>query len=186
MCPALAAIEIERHANPRMTETSSLTFRTIDPDADRSLVLNAYREAHRASFGDDRTCSTKTYLPWLRSRVEEFPDGHVLAFLGKRCIGQMELQVPYGLSTGYVNLFYVAPAFRGKGFGRAMHDRAEHYFRSWQADRIELDVSATNTRAVGFYRHLGYQLVRVEGRLWRMMRSLHHSPQLAEKRDEPS
>lgn len=168
-----------------MIDAPSLTFRTIDPEADRSLVVAAYRDTHRASFGDDRTCSTKTYIPWLRSRVEEFPDGHVLAFLGKRCVGQMELQVPYGLTIGYVNLYYVTPSFRGKGFGRLLHGRAEEYFRSWQADRIELDVSATNTRAVGFYRHLGYQLVRVDGRLWRMMRSLDHSPMLAEKQDEP-
>lgn len=181
----LAAIHTSRHANCCMIDSASLTFRPIDPDADRSHVLAAYRDTHRVSFGDDRTCSTKTYLPWLRSRVEEFPDGHVLTFLGKRCIGQMELQVPYGLTTGYVNLYYVAPAFRGKGFGRAMHGRAEEYFRSWQADRIELDVSATNTRAVGFYRHLGYQLVRVDGRLWRMMRSLDHSPALAKSQDEP-
>ncbi|CAN5529513.1 hypothetical protein BH09PLA1_BH09PLA1_27980 [soil metagenome] len=168
-----------------MTAASSLMFRPIDPNIDRSLVIAAYRDTHRASFGDDQNCSSKTYLPWLRSRVEEFPDGHVLAFSGSRCVGQMELQVPYGLTTGYVNLFYVAPAFRGKGFGRLMHLQAERYFRSWQADQIELDVSATNTRAVGFYRHLGYQLVRVDGRLWRMMRTLEPAPLLAKKRDEP-
>ena len=181
----LANAKHARHAKRRMIDASSLTFRSIDPDADRSFVLAAYRGTHRASFGDDRSCSTKTYLPWLQSRIEEFPDGHLLAFLGKRCIGQMELQVPYGLTTGYVNLYYVAPTFRGRGFGRAMHTRAEEYFRSWQADRIELDVSATNTRALGFYRHLGYQLVRMNGRLWRMGRSLDHSSMLAENQDAP-
>jgi ribosomal protein S18 acetylase RimI-like enzyme len=152
---------------------SALTFRTIDPAADRSIVIDSYRQTHRASFGDnDKSCSIKSYLPWLRSRVEEFPDGHLLAFLGKRFVGQMELQVPFGLAEGYVNLFYVSPDFRGQGFGRAMHERADEYFRSWQAERIELDVSSTNTRAVGFYRHLGYCLSRVNGRIWRMTRSL--------------
>jgi ribosomal protein S18 acetylase RimI-like enzyme len=156
-----------------MSEPSpALTFRTIDPDADRALVIAAYRNAHRASFGDHARCSIKSYLPWLRSRIEEFPDGHLLAFDGKRCVGQLELQVPYGLSTGYVNLFYIAPVFRGLGFGRALHERAERYFQSWQAERIELDVAATNTRAVGFYRHLGYRLTRVNGRIWRMERAL--------------
>jgi ribosomal protein S18 acetylase RimI-like enzyme len=147
---------------------AGLTFRTIAPEADRALVVAAYRNTHRASFGDDQACSVKRYLPWLQSRIEEFPDGHLLAFDGKRCVGQLELQVPYGMTTGYVNLFYVAPAFRGQGFGRALHERAEQYFRSWQADRIELDVSATNTRALGFYRHLGYRLTRMDGRIWRM------------------
>jgi ribosomal protein S18 acetylase RimI-like enzyme len=154
-------------------DASSLTFRTIDPGADRSIVISSYRQTHRASFGDDeKSCSVKSYLPWLRSRVEEFPDGHLLAFLGKRFVGQMELQVPFGLAEGYVNLVYVVPNFRGTGVGRAMHNRAEEYFRSWQAERSELDVSATNARAVGFYRHLGYRLSRVNGRIWRMTRSL--------------
>lgn len=156
-----------------MSETfSALTFRTINPDTDRALIVNAYRETHRASFGDERSCSIKSYLRWLQSRLDEFPDGHLLAFVGKRCVGQLELQVPFGLSDGYVNLFYVAPPFRGQGFGRALHERAEQYFQSWQAERIELDVSSTNSRAVGFYRHLGYRLARVEGRIWRMSRAL--------------
>jgi ribosomal protein S18 acetylase RimI-like enzyme len=158
-------------------DVSSLLFRTIDPIADRALVLAAYRNTHRASFGGSERCSVNRYLPWLRSRVEEFPDGHLIAFLGKRYVGQLELQVPYGLNVGYVNLFYVSPSFRGQGFGRSLHERSERYFQSWQADRIELDVSATNLRAVGFYRHLGYRLSKVEGRTWRMSRTLDaHSP----------
>ena len=168
-----------------MSETfSALTFRTIDPDTDRALVTAAYRETHRASFGDDQACSVKSYLPWLRSRIDEFPDGHLLAFLGKRCVGQLELQVPFGLATGYVNLFYVAPRFRGQGFGRALHGQAELYYQSWQAERIELDVSATNTRAVGFYRHLGYRLTRVDGRIWRMTRALDPSTLISDDRKD--
>ena len=47
----------------------------------------------------------------------------------------MELEVPYGLRTGYANLFYVTPAFRGLGFAQALHERAVLYCRSWEADR---------------------------------------------------
>src|SRR3954469_23355395 len=100
---------------------SSLSFRSIDPDADRTIVVANYRATHRASYGSAATCSISNYLPWLRSRIDEFPDGHVLAFLGRRCVGQLELQVPYGLNVGYVNLFYVTPNFRGQGFGRELH-----------------------------------------------------------------
>jgi ribosomal protein S18 acetylase RimI-like enzyme len=152
-----------------------LTFRTIDPeskdDADRSV--EAYLDACRASYGDESGYGGRAkHLAWLRSRVEEFPDGHVLAFDGGRCVGQLELQVPYGLTTGYVNLYYVAEAFRGQGYGRRLHEYADRYFRSWEAQRIELHVSPLNQRALGFYRHLGYKLLRVEGRLWRMSREV--------------
>ena len=150
-----------------------LAYRTIDPDADADFAVEAYRDACRASYGtDDSFPGRRRHLAWLRSRVEEFPDGHVLALLDGRPVGQMELQVPYGLTTGYVNLYYVVPELRGSGLARRMHGYAERYFRSWEADTIELHVAALNERAMGFYRALGYQAVRREGRLWRMARRL--------------
>jgi len=158
-----------------MPDVARLSYRTIDPEADCAIVIANYRATYRASYGDDERCDVRSYLPWLRSRVEEFPEGHVLAYLGKQCVGQLELQVPYGLCTGYVNLYFVAGRFRGQGFGRLLHEYAERYFRSWEANRVELHVASTNTRAVGFYRHLGYHLDRIEGRLWRMVRSLDHA-----------
>ena len=152
-----------------------LTYRTIDPNsrADADLAVEAYLDACRLSYGDDSTFpGRRRHLDWLRARVEEFPDGHVLAFDGPACVGQLELQVPYGMTTGYVNLYYVREAVRGKGYGRRLHEYADRYFRSWEADRIELHVAPLNERALGFYRHMGYRLARVEGRLWRMARSI--------------
>jgi ribosomal protein S18 acetylase RimI-like enzyme len=158
-----------------MIAAPGLTFRTIDPDckADADLAVAAYLDACRASYGDDAAFpGRRRHLDWLRSRLEEFPDGHVLAFDGGRHVGQLELQVPYGLTTGSVNLYYVSEAARGQGYGRRLHEYAERYFRSWEAERIELHVSPLNRRAVGFYRHMGYRLMRVEGRLWRMERAV--------------
>lgn len=153
-----------------------LTFRTIDPRADAALVAAHHHEACVASFGDDkRYQGGARYLKWLRARVEEFPDGHLLAFLDGECIGQLELQVPFGLAAGYVNLFYVTPPYRGLGFAPLLHDRAEQYFRSWDATRIELHVSPVNERAVAFYRKMGYRLTRVEPRkesLWLMTKEI--------------
>ena len=153
----------------------ALTFRTIDPDSktDADLAVAAYLDACRASYGDDAAFpGRRRHLDWLRSRVEEFPDGHVLAWLGEACVGQLELQVPYGLTRGYVNLFCVVPPFRGKGYGRLLHEFAERYFRSWQAETIELHVSKSNQGAIGFYRHLGYKLVEDDRKLWKMTRTL--------------
>jgi ribosomal protein S18 acetylase RimI-like enzyme len=83
--------------------------------------------------------------------------------------------VPYGRDVGYVNLFCVTAPFRGQGYGRLLHDFAERYFRSWEASRITLDVSPANTRAVAFYRRMGYRLSAVPGepaRVWRMEKRL--------------
>ena len=159
-----------------MLVTPALTFRPIDPDADAKFVFAAYLDACRASFGSDATAGTfESHTRWLRSRVEEFPDGHVLALLGGRPVGQLEVQVPYGKTAGYVNLFWVAPHLRGLGWGRKLHDYVERYCRSWEADRVELDVSPDNAQAVGFYRHVGYKFVHIAGeqaRLWCMAKQL--------------
>ena len=158
-----------------MLAAPALTYRTIDPDSadDADFAVEAYLDACRASYGDASGFpGRRRHLAWLRSRVEEFPDGHVLALEQGQCVGQLELQVPYGLTTGYVNLYYVAPAFRAQGYGRRLHEYAERYFRSWEARRIELHVAPLNETALGFYRHLGYERLRVEGRLWRMRKQL--------------
>ncbi|HEY2589763.1 MAG TPA: GNAT family N-acetyltransferase [Tepidisphaeraceae bacterium] len=153
-----------------------LTYRRMDPNVDGPMAFAHYRETCIASFGGVQRCMQEAaYLRWLAQRIEEFPDGHMLALLRGQVIGQLELQVPYGLDRGYVNLFYVSPAWRRLGFGNRMHDFALKYFRSWEADWVELHVSATNAGAVSFYRSLGYRLAEVEqdgGRMWRMERAV--------------
>jgi len=105
---------------------------------DSEIAFDSYRQACIASFGSAESCSSReSYLSWLSRRIEEFPDGHVMAHLGDRFVGQMELQVPYGMTTGYINLFYVAPAWRRLGFGRRLHEFAERYCCSWEATRID-------------------------------------------------
>jgi ribosomal protein S18 acetylase RimI-like enzyme len=150
----------------------TLTFRTIELPGDAARAVAFHADACRASFGDEayraRLERPERYLAQLAGRIEEYPEGHLLAFAGPECVGQMELQVPYGLDVGYVNLFYVAAAFRRQGCGRAMHARAEQYFRSWEARRIELHVSPTNPGAVRFYEAMGYGVMGREGEMLRM------------------
>jgi ribosomal protein S18 acetylase RimI-like enzyme len=154
----------------------TLTYRTIELPGDAARAVAFHADACRASFGEGayerRLEAPERYLEHLYERIEEFPDGHLLAFAGGECVGQMEMQVPYGLAEGYVNLFYVASAFRRQGYGRAMHARAERYFRSWEARRIELHVSPTNPGAVRFYQAMGYGVVRREGEMLRMGKGL--------------
>jgi len=152
-----------------------LTYRTIDPDRDGELAAAHHREACLTSFGRRaRPQPAANYVRWLRAKVEEFPEGYLLAYLDDRCVGQMELEAPYGKEAGYVNLFYVTPPFRGLGFGRLLHERAVQYFRSWEARRVELHVSPSNIAALRFYRRMGYHrsFAADDGALWTMLLSL--------------
>ena len=156
-----------------MLAVAGLTYRKIDPIQDIAFAYENYCAACIASYGSDATAlSPQRYRAWLRSRVEEFPDGHVFALLGETRIGQLELQAPYGLSTGYITLYAVTAPFRGMGFGKLMHAYVEKYFRAWEVSDVELHVSPTNEIAVSLYRALGYRLVKEEGKQWRMSLSL--------------
>ena len=154
----------------------TLTFRRIELPGDAARVVAWHADACRATFGEvtyrKRLERPDRYLHHLAERIEEYPEGQLMAVAGGECVGQMELQVPYGLEVGYVNLFYVAPAFRRQGCGRAMHARAEQYFRSWEARRVELHVSPTNPAAVRFYEAMGYGVVRREGEMLLMGKGL--------------
>ena len=145
-------------------QIDTLTYRPIDLEFDAELAVQNHYRACVASFGDDRRYEGRdAYLRYLREQVEVYPDGSVLAFdEGGACVGQLELRVPYGLPTGYIGLYYVTPPFRGRGYGRRLNAYAERYFRSWEATRVELHVSPTNRRAVGFYQRLGYDFTGEE------------------------
>jgi ribosomal protein S18 acetylase RimI-like enzyme len=155
---------------------SSLTFRTIDPDADGDRIAADHLEACLASFGEaSRYEGRDRYLAWVRRQVEEFPDGYVLAMEGGQCVGHLEIQVPYGKTAAYVNLFHVAPAFRGRGYAGRLQNYVERYARSWEANQIELHVSPSNRRALQFYRSTGYEFAGDDdrgARLWHMFKRL--------------
>lgn len=150
----------------------AVSYRTIDPLPDARLAVAHQLDACTCSFGDARRFQGAVrYLRWLESKVQEFPEGFLMAFAGEQCVGQLELEVPYGSDVGYVNLFYVTPPFRGLGFAQVLHDRAVAYFRSWEAGRIELHCSPTNRRAMQFYRRRGYTRLpadRHDGALWKL------------------
>lgn len=160
---------------PVKSATPKLSYRTIDPLRDAELTVQHQIDACVATFGSSGPFQgANRYLRWLTSKVEEFPEGFLLAYLGDRCVGQLELEVPYGLSTGYVNLFCLTREFRGIGFGPILHERAELYFRGWEATSVTLHVSPMNHAAMRFYRRMGYArtFAANESRLWQMRKDL--------------
>ena len=167
---------LQRLRSVEMTVTTgAVSYRTIDLRIDSERAVAHHRDAYVCSFGDESGFRGRgRYLRWLAGKIEEFPEGYLMAFAGGRCVGQLELEVPYGSARGYVNLFYVTRQFRGMGFGRLLHERAVKYFKSWEANQIDLHVSPANERAVGFYRSLGYRTVgrSEDGALWEMSKTI--------------
>ncbi|WP_110686439.1 GNAT family N-acetyltransferase [Salinicola aestuarinus] len=80
------------------------------------------------------------YLPMLELVVHLDDAGTVTGF--------------YGVDGHQLEMLFIAPRCQGLGVGRAL---VSHAIATHGIERV--DVNEQNTRAVGFYRHLGFECV---------------------------
>ena len=62
----------------------------------------------------------------------------------------------YDGHRGWANYLAVAPAHRGRGFGRALMQRVEDLLLGMGCPKINLQVRSSNAGVLAFYRGLGY------------------------------
>jgi ribosomal protein S18 acetylase RimI-like enzyme len=86
------------------------------------------------------------------------PSSDVL--IGVDDAGEMAGSVMVGHDGHRGWLYYVAtsPASRGAGVGRQMVQAAEDWLRQRGIAKAQLLVRETNTKVVGFYEHLGFEV----------------------------
>ena len=79
-------------------------------------------------------------------------------FLVGECGGQMVATVLAGYDghRGCLHLVAVDPAFRRRGFGRALMAGAERRLAAMGCPKVNLQVRASNEAVVAFYKKLGY------------------------------
>ena len=138
--------------------SGELSFRTIDLERDAQTAVTFRRDSYLCSFATDEAFAAEAYLSWLRERISRQPTGHVHVWSGQQIVGQLEMIVQAtSPPSGYVNLFYLAPAWRGCGLGAALHRHALEFMRSGGAALVRLSVSPTNARALAYYRKYGWR-----------------------------
>jgi ribosomal protein S18 acetylase RimI-like enzyme len=77
-------------------------------------------------------------------------------------VGETENEVMASVMAGYeghrgwVNYLAVAPAFRGRGYGRALMKHVETALERLGCPKLSLLVRSSNADAMAFYRRLGY------------------------------
>ena len=93
-------------------------------------------------------------------------------------IGLLELDLDHGADSGagHITLFYIAPPFRGRGFGPQLIGHAVSVYRPLGRDRLTLHVAEINKKAIGFYERFGFQktgeIEGVRGPLWVMEKDI--------------
>lgn len=63
--------------------------------------------------------------------------------------------------VGYIKNVYVAPHLRGRGQAERLMQAAEDWLTAQGVDKIMLDASVVNQRAVSFYQRMNYVIERV-------------------------
>ncbi len=95
---------------------------------------------------------SERYIDRLKLKYEHDPESVVHIWLGNEIIGQMELgSLPIDPSKGYVNLYYLVPEQRGRGYSGSLEKYTEYYMKKRNYKLARLSVSPTNKRAVSFY-----------------------------------
>jgi ribosomal protein S18 acetylase RimI-like enzyme len=93
--------------------------------------------------------------------------GHVVvAEQGTRLVGMAAADFSSWNRRVQVEDFFVAPAARGRGIGRALMDSVVAYARHVEARCIWLETQPVNYAAVQFYRQMGFRLCGFDERLY--------------------
>ncbi len=140
-----------------------LAFKPINLEHHQDLCVRFRADSFVCSFGSaDRFYGedgngAEEYLQWLKQRIAEIPSSCVHVWQGEQIIGQMEMRRwKHNPSLGYVNLFYLIPAFRGQGLGQELDRYAASFFQQLGCQSARLSVSPTNLAATRFYRKHGW------------------------------
>ncbi|MDB5296665.1 MAG: Ribosomal protein acetylase RimI and related acetyltransferase [Phycisphaerales bacterium] len=90
----------------------------------------------------------------IRRKMTAQPDLFLVAVVGEAVVGTV--MAGYEGHRGWVNYLAAAPDHRRRGVGRALMAEAERRLRAAGCPKINLQVRATNTAVVDFYRALGF------------------------------
>jgi len=131
-------------------------FLPINLEQDREICLKFRIDSYVVSFGSalnfEKDGGASHYKEWLSKKIKNNPYSAVHIHLDKKIIGQIELgQMKSDLETGMVNLYYLAPEYRGQNLSYYLDQYTVNFLKSLGCKKARLNVSPTNSRAIAFY-----------------------------------
>lgn len=143
---------------------TDLRFEPIDLDSASEVAVAFRADSFVCSFGSaDRFYEAdrkghERYLEWLRQRMQSIPGSCVHIWSGEAIVGQVEMgRLKGDPAMGYVNLYYLVPAYRCRGLGRRLDEYATIFLREMGFGVARLNVSPTNHQAMKFYLKNGWR-----------------------------
>ncbi|MBA2173731.1 GNAT family N-acetyltransferase [Halobacillus locisalis] len=134
-----------------------MNIRLISFEKDKDKLLEFRKDAQLVSEGTLENYDFAAYLQRMRRRIETNTNGQVFIIENRKVIGQIGAELRGG--EGYVNLFYLVPEFRGRGYGRKMVAFAEDFFIKQGVRTYRLRVARSNKQALNLYKKSGLEIV---------------------------
>jgi ribosomal protein S18 acetylase RimI-like enzyme len=151
-----------------MSEKSTVAVRRMSIRRDLQQVLDMQEDTYSTNFPGFH-CSARFIHEFEqllrfadRSRVEglyvaELPGRGIVGFLW---VSALWLEHEAVQDVVLVKDISVVPEARGQGVGRRLMEEAEAFAQVHGAERVTLQVTASNEPAVALYRSLGYEVDR--------------------------
>ncbi len=157
----MAAIRAQREL-PR----SEPTVRRFDLRRDLDAVIDFQYEVYETNFPGFRVDQSfrDDYTRDIRRAARDATemmlvleqDGNVCGFIWGALMATL-----VDARVGYIKNVYVAPHLRGSGEAKRLMEMMENWLWDQGVDKIMLDASMVNERAVAFYEKFGYDIERV-------------------------
>lgn len=144
--------------------SETFTFRPLEFPADAAAAVQFSEDAFVCSFGTSERFwaeagrDGRKWVARLGEKLEHDPRTAVNAWLSGCIVGQVVL----GTSdtqpdAGHVNLYYLVPSCRGRGFAPQLDTYAVSVLRDQGYRIATLNVSPSNVSAVRFYLRCGWR-----------------------------
>ncbi len=138
----------------------ALKLVSVDLRTQLEQCLDFRRDAHKISHGSEQGFSDKEATAWFRSLASTNSRGFVMVYRESECIGMCEFNARWKLINkrycAYINLFYIVPAYRGRGFGKGTHELVVQQLRDDGCAEARLRYIPGNDLAENFYLKNGW------------------------------
>lgn len=138
-----------------------MEFINVDLNTELTRCLAFRRDAHIISFGNDDHFNTAETTLWFEKLTRENAQGFLHIRLDGNTIGQLEFKSAIladdGIKRGYINLLYLLPEFRGKGYGEKLLAYIFSIFKADHCQEANLRYLPHNKAAAKFYKKHGWQ-----------------------------
>lgn len=132
-------------------------FVPFDMRRGRDRYIACYEDAWRTAHGSLAGFDANACWNGALVRAADSPEAVTEMRLNGAFAGVLALDERRGRyrRMGWIAFLYVVPELRGRGFGRALLERAEARFAALGRRAVRLTVAPSNP-ALGFYERLGY------------------------------